>query len=87
MADRVLRLVRKCAACARAWHPSCWVRTRDLTGFGDKIPCTCGVYDPDEDEERGDRNEPLSTWIDHPKRTSYELKPNNLSLLDLVGAS
>jgi hypothetical protein len=61
------------------------------------------VYDPAEDEERIDRNEPLtkaeaqklaedhwcqpSTWIDHPKRERVELKPNNLSLLDLVGAS
>jgi hypothetical protein len=45
MADRVLNLVRNCAACKRAWHPSCWVRTRDLTGFGDNIPCACGCWD------------------------------------------
>lgn len=60
-------------------------------------------YDPDDDDEVGERTEPMgkaeaqrlaaehwcqpSTWIDPPKRTYATLRPNNLSLLDLVGAS
>lgn len=70
-----------------------------------RVGCSsCGwVYDPDDDDNVGDRTEPLSkaeaqqlaadhwcqpsTWIDHPKRTYASLAPNNLSLLDLVGAS
>lgn len=60
-------------------------------------------YDPDDDDNVGDRTEPLGEaeadriaadhwcspqiWTQRPKRTYATLAPNNLSLLDLVGAS
>jgi hypothetical protein len=61
------------------------------------------VYDPDDDDHVGDRTEPMGkaeaqrlaedhfcspqVWVESPRRTYATLAPNNLSLLDLVGAA
>lgn len=60
-------------------------------------------YDPDDDDNVGDRTEPMgkpeaqrlaedhrcqaNTWVRHPKVTRMPLAPTTLSLLDLVGAA
>lgn len=94
------------AALSRAFCPWC-AGTTDAVDPDTHWRVGCSscdwVYDPDDDDNVGDRTEPMgkaeaqrlaedhyctpNVWVEHPKVTRMPLAPATLSLLDLVGAA